>query len=334
MASKRPKVDFSPEAILREIRKGKELFNSINSLKSNLSVKKVSELLRLRCKENDIDAASLLSLMFGFDMVSWVMATIQHVPRVFSRRKNSCAKIIFEIANKLCQEKHLSLPVVDEMVKYIEEFVPELNVLETQQTRFEDALSSLNGKDGVNYGGFIAPPVEDCMLRGTVLTSPNALSSCTLYTVNGPKPCTNLSLRCQGCKVSYGRSMTHYSSGNASYYPKEIIRKDNLVEVTNVVYMEKKLYRWIPSLINHCFVSFEDFSISYNEVYCEEIKNNFKSACDALEAGKKSSQNQIAGFSNDFINVDVLMDDGTPDVDVPMICDSADDIISGINIAS
>ena len=33
MASKRAKTDFSPEAILREIREGKELFNSINSLK-------------------------------------------------------------------------------------------------------------------------------------------------------------------------------------------------------------------------------------------------------------------------------------------------------------
>jgi hypothetical protein len=226
MASKRPKVDFSPEVILREICDGKELFNSINSLKSNLSVKRVSELLRLRRKENDIDAASLLALMFVFDTVSWVMAAIQHVPRVFSRRKNSRAKIIFEITNSLCQEKHLSLSVVNEIVKCVEEFVPELNVLETQRTRFEDALASLNGKDGINYGGFIAPPVEDCTLCGTALTAPNALSSCTLFTMDGPKPCTKLSLRCQGCKVSYGRSMTHHSSGNASYYPKEIIKKE------------------------------------------------------------------------------------------------------------
>lgn len=249
MASKRAKVDFSPEAILREIREGKELFDSINSLKSNLTVKRISELLRLRRRENDIDAASLLALMFGFDTVSWVMAAIQHVPRVFSRRKNSRAKIICDIANSLCQEKHLSLSVVDEIVKCIEEFVPELNVLETQRTRFEDALASLNGKDGINYGGFIAPPVEDCTLCGTALTAPNALSSCILYTVDGPKPCTKLSLRCQGCKVSYGRSMKHHSSGNASYYPKDVTRKDSLVEVTNVVYMEKKLYRWIPSLM-------------------------------------------------------------------------------------
>ena len=134
-------------------------------------------------------------------------------------------------------------------VKCIEEFVPELNVLQTQQARFEDALTNLNGKNGIHYNGFIAPPVEDCTLCGTALTAPNPLSSCTLYTVNGPKPCTKLTLRCQGCKVSYGRSMTESSSGNASYYPKEIISKDNLLEVTNVVYMEKKLYRWIPSLM-------------------------------------------------------------------------------------
>ena len=177
------------------------------------------------------------------------MAAIQHVPRVFSRRKNSRAKIIFEITNSLWQEKHLSLSVVNEIVKCVEEFVPELNVLETQRTRFEDALASLNGKDGINYGGFIAPPVEDCTLCGTALTAANAISSCTLFTMDGPKPCTKLSLRCQGCKVSYGRSMTHHSSGNASYYPKEIIKKDNLLEVTNVVYMEQKLDKWKPSLM-------------------------------------------------------------------------------------
>ena len=72
MASKRPKVDFSPEAILREIREEKELSISINSVKSKLSVKRISELVRR--KENDLDAASLLALMFGFDTVSWVMA--------------------------------------------------------------------------------------------------------------------------------------------------------------------------------------------------------------------------------------------------------------------
>ena len=249
MASKRAKVGFSPEVILREIREGKQLFESIKSLKSNLTIKKISELLRLRRRENDIDAASLLALMFGFDTVMWVMAAIQHVPRVFFRRKNSRARIIFDIANSLCQEKHLSLSVIDEIVKFIEEFVPELNVLETQRTRFEDALASLNGKDGIGYGSFIAPPVEDCALCGTARTAPNALSSCILYTVDGPKPCTKLSLRCQGCKVSYGRSMRSHSSGNASYYPKDVTKKDTLVEVTNVVYMEKKLYRWIPSLM-------------------------------------------------------------------------------------
>ena len=37
MALKRAKADFSPEGILRKIREGKELFESINSLKSNLT---------------------------------------------------------------------------------------------------------------------------------------------------------------------------------------------------------------------------------------------------------------------------------------------------------
>ncbi len=122
--------------------------------------------------------------------------------------------------------------MVNEIVKCVEEFVPELNVLETQRTRFEDALASLNGKDSINYGGFIAPPVEDCTLCGTALTAPNALSSCTLFTMDGPKPCTKLSLRCQGASFLWSVDDApqqwkcillprNYQKGN---YPKEIIK--------------------------------------------------------------------------------------------------------------
>ena len=76
------KVDFSPEAISKEIREEKELCISINSLKRKvLTVKRVSELLRR--KENDNDAAILLALMLGFDTILRVMAAMRHVPRMF-----------------------------------------------------------------------------------------------------------------------------------------------------------------------------------------------------------------------------------------------------------
>ena len=93
MATKRQKFDFSPEAILREIREGNDLFNSINGLKSNLSVKRVSELLRMRRKENDVDAASLLALMFGFDTILWVMGDggdATCASRIFSAQEQPC----------------------------------------------------------------------------------------------------------------------------------------------------------------------------------------------------------------------------------------------------
>ena len=67
-------------------------------------------------------------------------------------------------------------------------------VFETQPIRFEDALASLNGKDGMNYGSFIAPPVGNCTLCGTALTALNPLSSFTLYAVDGPQSYTTLRL--------------------------------------------------------------------------------------------------------------------------------------------
>ena len=67
----------------------------------------------------------------------------------------------------------------------------------------------------MNYDSFIAPAVGNCTLCGTALTALNPLGSFTLYTVDSPQSCTTLRLRCQGCKLFYGRSMRLYSSGNA-----------------------------------------------------------------------------------------------------------------------
>ena len=67
----------------------------------------------------------------------------------------------------------------------------------------------------MNYGSFIAPPVGNCTLCGTALAALNPLSSFTLYTVDGPQSYTTLRLRCQGCKLFYGRSTRRCSSGNA-----------------------------------------------------------------------------------------------------------------------
>lgn len=165
-------------------------------------------------------------------------------PPSVARCKNNRSTIIFEIVNSLS-----TAPLIEEIVTFVEEFVPKFPVLRNRYTQFEEALQRLTKKGKLNYSGFIVLPVNDCQTCGALLPAPNPPSSCMLYTLSGPKASTKLTLRCQECKVSYGRSMTIHENGISSYYANERAAKDDLVEVTNVVYMEKKLYRWIPSLM-------------------------------------------------------------------------------------
>ena len=249
--SKRTKVDLSPEAILREVQEGKAFLSSITNLKSQLNIKAVKEILKIRKKKEDFDfdILGLLAFMHGFDTVMWVMAAMQHVPQAFARRENTRASVIFDIVNSLLPEKGLTTALVEEISCFIDEFIPNFSVLGSKHCHFEKALQNLTKKGKMNYNHFIAPPVQDCLTCGKKLSAPNALSSCTLYTIGGPKPSTKITLRCKDCKVSYDRSMITNGNGTSTYYPNEIANQDGLVKVTNVVFMEKKLYNWIPSLM-------------------------------------------------------------------------------------
>ena len=152
--------------------------------------------------------------------------------------------IIFELVNLLCPEKQFTPPLVDEIVSFVVDFIPHSSTLllpETRCGKFEEVLRQLTKKGGLQYGAFIAPPVTDCLSCGSLLSAPNPPSSCTLYTCRGPKPCSKITLRCNGCKISYRLSMTTQKNGISSYYSKNVTNSSELIEVTNVVYIEKKL---------------------------------------------------------------------------------------------
>ncbi|CAB4001986.1 Hypothetical predicted protein, partial [Paramuricea clavata] len=289
MASKTAKVDFSAEAILRKIQERKELLNHINTLKGQLVLEQVTDSLRSLKKHVNFDVVGLLAFMFGFDAIMWIMLAIRHVPKTFARYKNSRCNIIFTIIDHLCPCR-FSVTLVDDIVCFLEEFAPESPFLGNYSAVFEEALCTLSKREKLNFGGFIVPPVEDCLRCGSILSAPNPRSSCTLYTITGPKQCAKLVLRCKDCKVSYGRSMIAEGKGNASYYFEAIAAADDLIEVTNVVYMEKRLYRWLPSLT-------DGFSVSYNELFSREIRENFESDVTGDQNDDKH-QNFVPSFSD------------------------------------
>ena len=166
----------------------------------------IAEAIKMKEGKVDFDPAGLLALMFGYKTITWILAAIHHVPKAFERSKNMRSTIIFEIVNLLFPEKTFTPPLVDEIVSFIVDFIPHSSTLllpETCSGKFEEALRQLTKKGGFQYGTFIAPPVTDCLSCGSLLSAPNPPSSCTLYMCRGPKPCSKITLRCNGCKISY-----------------------------------------------------------------------------------------------------------------------------------
>ena len=247
MAGKRARVDFSPEAILRDMEERKCFLKSIDEFRNKLNFGKIWEYLKSGQKDVSFGVLGLLAIMFGFDTITWIIAALQHVPQAYARRKKLRSTIITEIVNSLCPTRTLLAHQVDEIIRFIEESVPDIRLNGSHV--FEKALQCLSENRELNYGAFIAPTVKECLTCSSLLSVPNPPSKCMLFTVAGPKAGSKITLRCQNCKVSYGRGMLSHSNTTYSYYPEDITVKDDLVEVSNVVYMEKRLYNWIPALM-------------------------------------------------------------------------------------
>ena len=143
MASKKAKVDFSAEAILRKIHGRKELLNQINTLKGQLVLNEITDSLRSLRKHVNFDVVGLLAFMFGFDAIMWIMLAIRHVPKTFARYiENTRCNIIFTIIDHLCPCR-FSVTLVDDIVCFLEEFAPESPFLGNYSAVFEEALCTL-----------------------------------------------------------------------------------------------------------------------------------------------------------------------------------------------
>ena len=143
MDAKRARVYCSPDSFLKEIREVKVLLDSIKTFTSQLNLSKLAEAIKLKGKI-DFDPATVIALMFAYETITWIMTAICHVPKAFERRENLRSEIILEIVNLLCPDKKLTAPLLNEIVSFIEEFVPHCSTVLlpelTRSRKFEEAL--------------------------------------------------------------------------------------------------------------------------------------------------------------------------------------------------
>jgi len=95
------------------------------------------------------------------------------------------------------------------------------------------------------YNRFIATPVETCLTCHGHLNMHNAPSKAVVYEASGPFPATKITSECRKCETQHG--ICYFSNKRGKHlYPEEI--QTHFIEASTVTYMDKSLYKWIPSL--------------------------------------------------------------------------------------
>ena len=72
------------------------------------------------------------------------------------------------------------------------------------ETECDDHLWELTKSEEIIYNRFLSPLVSICILRNKAFTIRNNPSKAKLFTLDGPVPCTKITLDCRGCAHVYG----------------------------------------------------------------------------------------------------------------------------------
>ena len=178
-----------------------------------------------------------------------LVAAIKDVPEACSRSgmagyTNLRSYFIGKIVEKAGFE--ISKSDLDVFVKIIESRCQTL-LRSTSLELIDGVLWSLTEQEKINFNLLLLPPTTDCLSCEKPLVVNNKITKATVHGFNGPVPATKLLLRCRECNINYG--IVNYSSSEPNEvhtYAKSF--NVNLIEASNVTYMAKDIYKWIPSL--------------------------------------------------------------------------------------
>lgn len=196
---------------------------------------------------NEDEALQLLASKLSVTGVNSLRKAIRHVPKNITRvlsdgplRLNLIHKI-FTTENIKSDERCSSVSI-DELSLYIK-FMETYCAVFLDETESDDHLWELTKTEEVIYNKFLSPPVSICILCDKALTIRNNPSKAKLFTLNGPVPCTKITLECRRCAHVYGVCNYTDKSGTR-FYQHDV----GIIEISDVSYMDAGIYKWFPAL--------------------------------------------------------------------------------------
>jgi hypothetical protein len=199
------------------------------------------------------EALLLASCRVGAEGLIFLKEALKHVPENITCVENGTSMRFTFVCKIFCasaSNRGIALTLKDEEIEllcsflelYRSEFLKVPTLTTTRQS-----IWNLTQGEGTYFNRFLTPPVTTCLDCEKLLTTHNKPSKATLFTREGPVPCTKIILECRDCSVRYGIAKFFRSGDMGShFYPNKF--PIDVIEVSNVTYINRKLYDWIPSL--------------------------------------------------------------------------------------
>lgn len=194
---------------------------------------------------NEDQALFLLSSQMSFCGVVYLKLALDDVPSSYSATtRGTSTPIRYVFVADIMNKK--GFPMTPNNAKTYSEFLERYcrNFL-SSYIALGEVLWALTEEKDYRYNKFISPPVESCLKCDESLTMHNQPSKAIVHGTTGPLPASKVTLECKNCKTTYG--IGHFSDEDGRhFYPSD--KQSPLIEASNVMYMERNFYKWIPSL--------------------------------------------------------------------------------------
>jgi hypothetical protein len=227
-------VRASVNAKANRTRRVRELINELREIDMNEIVSKGYDLT-----ENEI--LEIVGAKLTSQGLFNLRKAIQHVPANITRIVDGTAMryvFILNVFKSLSPRSDISVEEIMLLGSALESYCP---VFMSNKDEIQE--SDLPSR---NIEKYLTPPVSTCTKCDKKLSMRNNPSSAVLFTLNGPVPCSKVSLDCRDCGIHFG--VCKYSDNDGTrFYPANEFDL-NVIEVSNVTYIHQDLYKWMPSL--------------------------------------------------------------------------------------
>ena len=237
---------FMPEAIASKLSERKRAQDEVNATFDKLkSLWNPDDFNANNLTLTEDQALLLISSKLSFYGVLVLKLALNHVPVTYrTTLRGTSTPIRYTLVAAIMNRKGFSVSPCDvqQYAEVLERFCQ--NFL-SSTLQLQDVLWELTAEGEYRFNKFIAPPVESCLKCDETLGMHNRPCKAVVYGPGGPLPASKVTLECKHYKIQYG--VGHFSDDSGRHlYPRSI--QSPLIEASNVSYMERDLYKWIPSL--------------------------------------------------------------------------------------